>query len=168
VSTSMLMQVDGYEKPLPPRPAPLALTLRINPDQGPASAPARMPAASPMMMVDTREGDKNGDGAGEGEFPPTSDSTLRTTPTSLTCFETTESQRQVLQRRPNRALTPPQVRRRPSITDELEEAVRFYHPPPYMCNLHLLRRGKRPRWPCCRLRERTDFCAVRDEGATRS
>ena len=84
------------------------------------------------MMVDAREGEKDGAtpgaGAGDGEILPASESTLRTTPTSLTCFETTESQRQVLQRRPTRALTPPQVRRRPSITDELEEAVRTVSP----------------------------------------
>ena len=140
-SMSMSMQVDGYEKPLPPRPAPLTFALHKFPDQGPLSAPARMPAANSAMMamamatgspmmVDSREesgstphNDDAGAGAtGEG---PTSDSTLRTTPTSLTCFETTESQRQVLQRRPTRAVTPPQVRRRPSITDELEEAVRL-------------------------------------------
>jgi hypothetical protein len=136
VSMSTSMQVDGQEKPLPPRPAPLTLALHKFPDLGPLSAPARMPTAPSMamtmtmvpMMVDAREGEKDGAtpgaGAGEGEILPASESTLRTTPTSLTCFETTESQRQVLQRRPTRALTPPQVRRRPSITDELEEAVR--------------------------------------------
>ncbi|KAH9990446.1 hypothetical protein BJV77DRAFT_1124385 [Russula vinacea] len=136
---SISMQVDGYEKPLPPRPAPLMFALHKFPEQGPLSAPARMPAAnsammamamatSSPMMVDSREesgstphnNDDAGAGAREGERLPTSDSTLRTTPTSLTCFETTESQ--VLQRRPTRAVTPPQVRRRPSITDELEEA----------------------------------------------
>lgn len=139
---SISMQVDGYEKPLPPRPAPLMFALHKFPEQGPLSAPARMPAAnsammamamatSSPMMVDSREesgstphnNDDAGAGAREGEPLPTSDSTLRTTPTSLTCFETTESQ--VLQRRPTRAVTPPQVRRRPSITDELEEAVRL-------------------------------------------
>ena len=139
---SISMQVDGYEKPLPPRPAPLMFALHKFPEQGPLSAPARMPAAnsammamamatSSPMMVDSREesgstphnNDDAGAGAREGERLPTSDSTLRTTPTSLTCFETTESQ--VLQRRPTRAVTPPQVRRRPSITDELEEAVRL-------------------------------------------
>ncbi|KAF8501780.1 hypothetical protein F5888DRAFT_1270102 [Russula emetica] len=128
--------VDGHEKPLPPRPAPLALALHLNPGQGPLSAPAHMPTAPTMaiamtpMAVDTHEGDKNGStpredddvGAGAGAGGETSDSTLRMTPTSLTCYETTESQRQALQRRPTRALTPPQVRRRPSITDELEEA----------------------------------------------
>jgi hypothetical protein len=136
-SMSMAMQVDGHEKPLPPRPAPLALALHLNPGQGPLSAPAHMPTAPTMAMkitpmaVDTHEEDKNGStpreddaGAGAGAGGETSDSTLRTTPTSLTCYETTESQRQALQRRPTRALTPPQVRRRPSITDELEEAVR--------------------------------------------
>ena len=136
---SMAMQVDGHEKPLPPRPAPLALALHLNPGQGPLSAPAHMRTAPTMAMtmtpmaVDTHEEYKNGStpredddaGAGAGAGGETSDSTLRTTPTSLTCYETTEShQRQPLQRRPTRALTPPQVRRRPSITDELEEAVR--------------------------------------------
>ena len=137
-SMSMAMQVDGHEKPLPPRPAPLALALHLNPGQGPLSAPAHMRTAPTMAMamtpmaIDRHEEDKNGStpredddaGAGAGAGGETSDSTLRTTPTSLTCYETTESQRQVLQRRPTRALTPPQVRRRPSITDELEEAVR--------------------------------------------
>ena len=137
-SMSMAMQVDGHEKPLPPRPAPLALALHLNPGQGPLSAPAHMRTAPTMAMamtpmaIDRHEEDKNGStpredddaGAGAGAGGETSDSTLRTTPTSLTCYETTESQRQALQRRPTRALTPPQVRRRPSITDELEEAVR--------------------------------------------
>jgi hypothetical protein len=135
-SMSMAMQVDGHEKPLPPRPTPLALALHLNPGQGPLSAPAHMRTAPTMAMtvapmaVDTHGEYKNGstprgdDDAGAGAGGETSDSTLRTTPTSLTCYETTESQRQALQRRPTRALTPPQVRRRPSITDELEEAVR--------------------------------------------
>jgi len=102
-----------------------------------------MPASHTMKMVpmavDAREEDKNGStpreedddagalagaGTGAGASGETSDSTLRMTPTSLTCYETTESQRQVLQRRPTRALTPPQVRRRPSITGELEVSVR--------------------------------------------
>lgn len=132
-SMSMSMQVDEHEKPLPPRPTPLALALHLNPGQGPLSAPAHLPMMAPMA-VDTHEEYKNGStpredddtGVGAGASGGTSDSTLRTTPTSLTCYETTESQRQgqVLQRRPTRALTPPQVRRRPSITDELEEAVR--------------------------------------------
>jgi hypothetical protein len=150
ISPSTSMQVD--EKPLPPRPAPLAFALHKFPEQAPLSAPARMPTAPSMamamtmgpMMVDAREGEKDGvtpgAGAGEGEILPASESTLRTTPTSLTCFETTESQRQVLQRRPTRALTPPQVRRRPSITDELEEAVRTVSIPDFMilCSLNVL------------------------------
>jgi len=118
-STVTTMQVDGYEKPLPPRPAALALA--------PASAGTTMAAV--LMAVD----DNNAGGAkphhddgGAGESLPTSDLTLRTTPTSLTCYETESIVRPaVLQRRPTRALTPPQVRRRPSITDELEEAVRL-------------------------------------------
>ena len=50
---SVSMQVDGTEKPLPPRPAPLALALHKFkfPEQGPLSAPARMPAAPSMAMV---------------------------------------------------------------------------------------------------------------------
>ena len=132
-SMSMAMQVDGHEKPLPPRPAPLALALHLNPgQQGPLSAPAHMSTTPTMAMtmtpmaVDdaTHEGDnKNGSSPREDDDAGAGDSTLRTTPTSLTCYETTESHRQVLHRRPTRALTPPQVRRRPSITDELEEAV---------------------------------------------
>lgn len=126
---SMQMQVDGLvhdEKPLPPRPA--ALGLRINPSSELAHAPAS--AATTMavpMAVDARN---DGDDATprNDESVPTTDSTLRTTPTSLTCFEM-GSLRPVLQRRPTRALTPPQVRRRPSITDELEEAVRS---PPFL------------------------------------
>ncbi|KAI0283506.1 hypothetical protein BC826DRAFT_1059956 [Russula brevipes] len=125
------MQVDGgHEKPLPPRPAALALP-HINPAarepaRTPATTPAHPPVAATMMMMaptaaDARSDDKNGS-AGAGESTPASEATLRTTPTSLTCFEMTESQAPVLQRRPTRALTPPQVRRRPSITDELEEA----------------------------------------------
>ena len=159
MSVSVSMQVDGNEKPLPPRPAPLALALHKFPDQAPLSAPARMPTAPSMamtmtmgpMMVDAHEGEKDGAtpgaGAGEGEILPASESTLRTTPTSLTCFETTESQRQVLQRRPTRALTPPQVRRRPSITDELEEAVRTvsilrFHVPMLINVLYVLAVGR--------------------------
>jgi hypothetical protein len=120
---SMQMQVDGHasgEKPLPPRPA--ALGLRINPGSEPARAPASAATTSAVpMSVDGDATPRNDEGV------PTSDSTLRTTPTSLTCFEK-ESLRPVLQRRPTRALTPPQVRRRPSITDELEEAVRSPSP----------------------------------------
>ncbi|KAI9507321.1 hypothetical protein F5148DRAFT_131422 [Russula earlei] len=127
-AASASMQTDGYEKPLPPRPA--ALVLRINSDRGPAhAAHARSTAAAataamvPMVVddIDAREDDRNDASPGGEESPPAGDSTLRTTPTSLTCFET-ESLRSALQRRPTRALTPPQVRRRPSMTDELEEA----------------------------------------------
>ena len=118
------MQVDGQsqdEKPLPPRPA--ALGLRINPSSEPAHALAS--AATTMavpMVLDTRN-DRDDATPRNDESAPMSDSTLRTTPTSMTCFEM-GSLRPVLQRRPTRALTPPQVRRRPSITDELEAAVR--------------------------------------------
>ena len=98
------------EKPLLPRPALLALALHKFPNQAPLSAPARMPTAPSMamtmtmgpMMVDACEGEKDGatPGAGKGEILLSSELTLRMTPTSLTCFETTESQRQVLQRCP--------------------------------------------------------------------
>jgi hypothetical protein len=150
------MQVDGYEKPLPPRPPALALQIT---SPMPASMSARTATtataemrtattAPTLMVVDVGDKDddedgskvKNGDIDGgpappphadadveatrsrPGASVPASDSTLRTTPTSLTFVET-ESLRPILQRRPARALTPPQVRRRPSITDELEEAV---------------------------------------------
>ena len=84
------------------------------------------------MAVDRHEEDKNGStprkdddaGAGADAGGERSDSTLRTTPTSLTCYETTECHQQDPQYRPTRALTPPQVGPRPSITDELEGAVR--------------------------------------------
>jgi len=134
-STATTMQVDGYEKPLPPRPA--ALALHINPGPGPALALAPASAgttvaAAVLMAVDDNNagGDAkpHHDDGGAGESLPTSDLTLRTTPTSLTCYETESIVRPaVLQRRrpTTRALTPPQVRRRPSITDELEEAVRL-------------------------------------------
>jgi guanyl-specific ribonuclease Sa len=138
------MQVDGYEKPLPLPPRPPASALRIT-SPAPASMSTRTAAVTattaPTLMVvdvcnDNEDGDKDksrddgpalphsGSGPGAARAPA-SDSTLRTTPTSLTFVET-ESLRPILQRRPARALTPPQVRRRPSITDELEEAVRSY------------------------------------------
>jgi hypothetical protein len=131
-STQTHMQVDGhgsgsgFEKPLPPRPA--ALALHINPSTGHATtATALASAATTAVAVPMAVDARHEDGAGAGESSvPASDSTLRTTPTSLTCIEM-ESLQPVLQRRPTRALTltPPQVRRRPSITDELEEAVRL-------------------------------------------
>ena len=107
------------------------------------TAPTMAMTMTPMTVV-AHEEDKNGftprenddAGTGAGAGGETSDSTLRTTPTSLTCYETTESHRQVLQRRPTRALTPPQVRRRPSITDELEEAVRPYPNSPNYTRIH--------------------------------
>jgi hypothetical protein len=132
-SMQTYMQVDGhgsgygFEKPLPPRPA--ALALYINPATGVAAAltaPALASAATTAVAVPMAVDARNDGGAGAGESSvPASDSTLRTTPTSLTCIES-EHLQPVLQRRPTRALTltPPQVRRRPSITDELEEAVR--------------------------------------------
>jgi hypothetical protein len=93
---------------------------------GPGSAPPPHSDAGPLEKEEEEEvgsGPGAGRGTGaDGADVPARDSTLRTTPTSLTFVET-ESLRPVLQRRPARALTPPQVRRRPSITDELEEAV---------------------------------------------
>ena len=142
------------EKPLPPQPAPLALALHKFPDRAPLSAPARMPMAPSMAMtmtmgpmtVDAHEGEKDsatpGTGAGKGEILPASESTLRTTPISLTCFETTESQRQVFQRRPTRALMPPQVRRWLSITDELKEAVCTVSIPGFMSLMYCMHRQR--------------------------
>ncbi|KAF8268466.1 hypothetical protein EI94DRAFT_1727592 [Lactarius quietus] len=128
------MHVDAYEKPLPlpPRhPAP-ALALHIAaPTPTPASVDGHTAAGTTMvMMMDTREdgpasaavtatATATATAAGPGLGP--GDSTVRTTPTSLTFVET-DSASPVLQRRPTRAVTPPQVRRRASITDELEEA----------------------------------------------
>ncbi|KAH9053675.1 hypothetical protein EDB87DRAFT_1580947 [Lactarius vividus] len=126
------MQLDAYEKPLPPHPPALALhiaTAAAAAAAGPASAEAAPTTAGTTLVVtmDTRE-----DGtppsaqpaltATTAAGPPmTGESTVRTTPTSLTFVET-DSASPVLQRRPTRAVTPPQVRRRASITDELEEA----------------------------------------------
>jgi hypothetical protein len=89
-------------------------------DPGPAPPPPHSDAGPLEEEVGS------GPGAEGGADVPARDSTLRTTPTSLTFVES-ESLRPILQRRPARAVTPPQVRRRPSITDELEEAV---SPPP--------------------------------------
>lgn len=142
--------------PLPPRPPALALRI-MGPEPAsppPRTAPATATTAPTLMVVDVcddedEDDDKDKDGggptphsdagaeadagagAGPGAVPgvgvPASDSTLRTTPTSLTFVET-QSLRPILQRRrPTRAVTPPQVRRRPSVTDELEEAVRTLH-----------------------------------------
>jgi hypothetical protein len=131
----MMMQVDTYEKPLPPRPPALALHISA-PIPAPAVGSGSMDghtvaagttAGTTVVMMDTREDDMGpmsaptavpvaGAGLGPGE------STVRTTPTSLTFVET-DSSSPALQRRPTRAVTPPQVRRRASITDELEEAV---------------------------------------------
>jgi hypothetical protein len=119
VPMPMPMQVDtAYEKPLPPRPPPLALHIGSTDD-------------GHTTMMDTRE---DGSGAAtpapapaSAPAAPLAGSTVRTTPTSLTFVdETTDSASPAaLQRRPTttRAVTPPQVRRRASITDELEEAV---------------------------------------------
>lgn len=177
---------SGHEKPLPPRPA--ALALYINHNRGTLSrsqsASARTPGVAMAttttmttavvpMAVDSREDGYKNNGAGAGESVPASDSTLRTTPTSLTCFET-DSLRPVLQRRPTRALTPPQVRRRPSVTDELEEAVGPSIHPPIHTHIHFFLNGaatvvrrKRPRSRCCRTSARTACCAVRVADATR-
>ena len=137
------MQVDSYEKPLPPRPPALALHIGAGgapPAPAPASgsvsahtAVATMAGTTVVVMMDTREDDAPASApaavtvtaAGPhaaGATPIMGDSTVRTTPTSLTFVET-DSASPGLQRRPTRAVTPPQVRRRASITDELEEAV---------------------------------------------
>ena len=133
------MQVDSYEKPLPPRPPALALHIAPPPPPPPASGSASEHTAAPtttgttmVVMMDVCADDVpasappalTGTHALTGSTPPMApgDSTVRTTPTSLTFVET-DSASPVLQRRPTRAVTPPQVRRRASITDELEEAV---------------------------------------------
>lgn len=125
------MQVDSYEKPLPPRPP--ALALHIGAAAGPAEAAPTTAGTTlvAVMMMDTREDDAPPSApaaltattttAAAAGPPMTGESTVRTTPTSLTFVET-DSVSPALQRRPTRAVTPPQVRRRASITDELEEA----------------------------------------------
>ncbi|KAH9023903.1 hypothetical protein EDB85DRAFT_2150845 [Lactarius pseudohatsudake] len=124
------MQVDSYEKPLPPRPP--ALALHIGAAAAPAeAAPTTAGTTLVAVMMDTREDDAPPSApaaltattatATAAGPPMTGESTVRTTPTSLTFVET-DSVSPVLQRRPTRAVTPPQVRRRASITDELEEA----------------------------------------------
>ncbi|KAH8983423.1 hypothetical protein EDB86DRAFT_2833973 [Lactarius hatsudake] len=121
------MQVDSYEKPLPPRPP--ALALHIGAAAGPAEAAPTTAGTTLVVMMDTREDDAppsapaalTATTATAAGPPMTGESTVRTTPTSLTFVET-DSVSPVLQRRPTRAVTPPQVRRRASITDELEEA----------------------------------------------
>ena len=119
------MQVDAYEKPLPPHPPALALRIGAS---APASVDGHTTAAvttagtTVVMMMDTRE--DGGPASAPAAVMRPGDSTVRTTPTSLTFVETdSASPGPALQRRPTRAVTPPQVRRRASITDELEEAV---------------------------------------------
>ncbi|KAN0132358.1 hypothetical protein V8E53_009784 [Lactarius tabidus] len=125
------MQVDTYEKPLPPRPPALALHISA-PAPAPASASvdghtvaAGTTAGTTVVMMDTREDDAAPPMSAPAAVPVAGlgpgESTVRTTPTSLTFVET-DSASPGLQRRPTRAVTPPQVRRRASITDELEEA----------------------------------------------
>src|SRR5260370_25194547 len=112
----MDIEVGGNEKPLPPRPAPISLPLHLNPGHGPLSAPARFPAAPTMpatmgitpMMVDAREEDQNGTTsrgdddtcalASAGAGGELRESTLRMTPTSLTCYATTVCPRPILHR----------------------------------------------------------------------
>ncbi|KAH8991175.1 hypothetical protein EDB92DRAFT_681698 [Lactarius akahatsu] len=125
------MQVDSYEKPLPPRPP--ALALHIGAVAAPPEAAPTTAGTTLVVMMDTREDDAPPSApaaltattmattATAAGPPMTGESTVRTTPTSLTFVET-DSVSPVLQRRPTRAVTPPQVRRRASITDELEEA----------------------------------------------
>ena len=142
------MQVDAYEKPLPPHPPPPALTpLHISaPIPIPATTAtaagysasadghtvvAAATATTTTVMMDTRLDDcapMSAPATAAVTGPAPGESTVRTTPTSLTFVETDSSSPgaglgPALQRRPTRAVTPPQVRRRASITDELEEAV---------------------------------------------
>ena len=123
------MQVDAaYEKPLPPHPPALAPLHISAPVPVPATAAAYSASADGhtvvATMMDTRLDDCAPTAAVAGTGP--GESTVRTTPTSLTFVETDSASPgsgPALQRRPTRAVTPPQVRRRASITDELEEAV---------------------------------------------
>lgn len=135
ISMSMSMQVDEYENILPLRPAPLALAQDIKPCQGPASSGALVPAAPSMVkamapiMHDPSEENRNGFTSYRiceraGGFLPTGGS-LGTVPTSTWSFKMTESQRHVRPHRPTQALMAPSIRKRPSLTDELEEAVCF-------------------------------------------
>ena len=132
------MQVDAaYEKPLPPHPPALAPLHISAPVPVPATAAAYSASADGhtvvATMMDTRLDDcapmsapTTAAMAGPGPVPGPGESTVRTTPTSLTFVETDSASPgsgPALQRRPTRAVTPPQVRRRASITDELEEAV---------------------------------------------
>jgi hypothetical protein len=122
------MQVDSsYEKPLPPRPPPLALHIGA-PAPGSASdhtAAVTTTGTTMVVMMDVCGDDApaSAPAACAGATPMTGDSTVRTTPTSLTFVDETDSASPALQRRPTHAVAPPQVRRRASITDELEEAV---------------------------------------------
>jgi hypothetical protein len=149
MSTSTSMQVNGHEAPILPR---LLLTLHTNSDHGPASALASMPATpliamemSPMMG-DTREANSDftpyedhvGAGVRQAEFLLTNDAPPMI-PRSQRHFRITESQRNVDQLRPTRAL----VQRRYSITDELEAAVRFYPNFRSLCSsLYMLAEGR--------------------------
>ena len=144
-NAALSMQVDAYEKPLPPHPPPPALTpLHIS---APIPIPATtataagysasadghtvVAATATTVMMDTRLDDcapMSAPATAAVTGPAPGESTVRTTPTSLTFVETDSSSPgaglgPALQRRPTRAVTPPQVRRRASITDELEEAV---------------------------------------------
>ncbi|KAH9033219.1 hypothetical protein EDB83DRAFT_2525495 [Lactarius deliciosus] len=102
--------VDSYEKPLPPRPP--ALALHIGAAAAPAEAAPTTAGTTLVAMMDTREDDAppsapaalTATTATAAGPPMTGESTVRTTPTSLTFVETDS------------------VRRRASITDELEEA----------------------------------------------
>lgn len=121
------MQVDACEKPLPPNPPALALRIGASAPasvDGHTTAAATTAGTTVVMMMDTREDGAPVSAPAGVAVPGPGESTVRTTPTSLTFVETdSASPGPALQRRPTRAVTPPQVRRRASITDELEEAV---------------------------------------------
>ncbi|KAI0267835.1 hypothetical protein BC834DRAFT_60730 [Gloeopeniophorella convolvens] len=98
------MQVDELEKPLPPAPAPFPPPTRVPvPDFDPA-----------LMVLDIRS-DAGGDA-------PATDSTLRTSPTSVTFVEGEPDTDEDSTPLPPATLRAPQVHRRPSVNDELEEA----------------------------------------------
>ncbi|KAH8976578.1 hypothetical protein EDB86DRAFT_3191889 [Lactarius hatsudake] len=96
------MQVDSYEKPLPPRPP--ALALHIGAAAGPAEAAPTTAGTTLVVMMDTREDDA----------PPSA-------PAALTA---TTAAGPPMTGRVDGAhdADEPDVRRRASITDELEEA----------------------------------------------
>ena len=139
-SVPIPMQIDTtYEKPLPPRPPPLALHICGSTDD-----------SHTMVMMDTREDAAPAPPASvpaAAAAAPAGSTTVRTTPTSLTFVDENTDSAAALQRRPTttRAVTPPQVRRRASITDELEEAVSWWFTPlrGFLLLISLVREKKR-------------------------